>query len=147
MRARAWIVGSLFLITSVLIHVDQANPQGGIQIGKCLIQNIVGPGADLRVEQQIINCGQGADPRTALKVSYFCFLPNLADFSPALDTNRQDRDYLRLEHRARLRRTESKASKSPSALYHEDPSGYRRMLQVQTARCSAQRHARSRRNP
>jgi hypothetical protein len=46
--------------------------QAAIQLNPtCSIQNVVAPAGTLKLENVIINCGKGADPRTALKVNYF----------------------------------------------------------------------------
>lgn len=45
--------------------------QTAIQWADCSIQNVVGASGTLKLENVVINCGKGAEPRTALKVNYY----------------------------------------------------------------------------
>lgn len=68
MTLRFWIYfGLTCLIGSISAHAQTA-----FQLSTtCSIQNVLAPHSNLTLENVTINCGKGAEPKTALKVQYY----------------------------------------------------------------------------
>jgi hypothetical protein len=70
---------SLFCLFFTVTVSSDGGAQTAIQFSKCSIQNV----GYVRVERQIIYCGDKADPRRALKISYFWLDPYSASLLAA----------------------------------------------------------------